>query len=318
MEEMAEPIEIPTRREVIVKVARKLVSPHRLRRYLEFKFVHGNEYPYFDFVDTFPGLARLVNGLARPRLEMDTPIFLAGLRRSGSTLFYRLMNAHSRLFVFNERFPGDRLNGRGVASERNLLYAAGDPVGFRRITCRYLNPWLRSHYKRWGVKLALELAHPHPGSISAAAMGKILTAFPRSRTLLIVREPRDFVLSALNRGGHDTEWWIEEYLAMISLYEELGGHYRSSVLIVRYEDLVTDPERTIRRCCEFTDLPYEWTMLDPTRWSIKGPREYQSARIEARLDKWRTVADENSRIVDRIAERCFPAASRFGYKRAGI
>jgi hypothetical protein len=318
MQETVEPIEIPTRRELILKAARQLVSPGRLRRYLEFKFVYGNEYPYFDFADTFPVLARLVSGLAWPRPALDAPVFLAGLRRSGSTLFYRLLNAHSRLFLFNERFPGDRMNGRGIASKRNLLYSSGDPVEFRRVARRYLNPWLRARYTRWGAKLALELAHPHPGSVSAQAMEKILMAFPRARALLIVRDPRDFVLSALDRGGRDTEWWIEEYLAMTELYACLRRRYRSSVVIVRYEDLVTGPERMIRRCCEFLDLPYERAMLDPAHWSIKGPPEYQSGSIEAKLDKWRSADGGRSVVVRRVSERCFPAASRFGYRRAEI
>lgn len=311
---MLESVELPKRRKVALKAVRKLFSPADLKRYLEYKFVYGNEYPYFDLVDMFPGLSRVVTAMAPRRLVVDAPVFLAGLRRSGTTLFYRLMNSHSRLFLFNERFPGDRMNGRGVASGRNLLYSDTDTARFHRLACGYLGPLLRAKYSRWGAKLALELAHPHPGSISGEAMQKILAAFPRARLILIARDPRDFVLSALDRGGRDADWWVDEYLAMIDLFEALRLRSRDSVLTIRYEDLVRDTEGTLRRCCEFSGLDYQPCMLDPARWSSKGPREYESTTIEPRLDKWRTAGGADAAVVAQVSKRCFPYAERFGYR----
>ena len=43
---------IPTRKEILLKILRKLVSPRDLAKYLEFKTISGNEYPYFDFVSS--------------------------------------------------------------------------------------------------------------------------------------------------------------------------------------------------------------------------------------------------------------------------
>ena len=306
-------MEIPTRKDIAVKVVRKLASPADLLKYLEFKFVSGNEYPYFDFADIFPGLATAL-GLPFRRLDVDSPIFLAGLRRSGTTLLYRIISAHKSLFLFNERFPGDRLNGRGTSTLRNLLYGECGVERFRTITGRYLSPLLRAQYDRWGVKLALELAHPHPGSISAGAMARILAAFPGARVILIVRDPRDFVISALARGGHDVDWWIAEYLAMLNLADEIHKRHEDAVMTVRYEDLVQQPEESVRQCCEFAGLAFDSAMLDPALWPIKGPREYESKAIVTNSAKWKNAVGRDRAVVEKVSEACFPAASRLGYE----
>ncbi len=302
--------EIPTRREVLVKVLRKLASPSDLKRFLKFKLITGDEYPYFDFTDSFQRTSALLGMFGGSNLDIDSPVFIAGLRRSGTTVFYRVMNANSQLLLFNERFPGDRMGGRGVASLQNI-YSIDDPDKFHRIAVRYLSPRVREQYRRWGAKLALELAHPHPGSVSNNGMRRILAAFPGSRVIGITRDPRDFVLSALRRGGHDIQWWIDEYLAMMDLYTELGYTQRGSFMTIRYEDLVQHPEETLSKCCEFTSLPYDRNMLDPSQWSIKGPREYASSGIVANIEKWREGNDPE--IVARVTEACFPAAQDFGY-----
>jgi hypothetical protein len=303
---------IPPKRLILLKALRKLASPRELRKFLEYKFVSGNEYPYFDFADFFPRLSAMLTSVGRQRLDIDSPIFIAGLRRSGTTVFYRVMNANSSLFLFNERFPGDRMNGRGVSTHRNI-YTVDDPHRLRSIVSRYLSPRLRSRSERWGVKLALELAHPDPGSVSMPGMQHILAAFPRAKVIGITRDPRDFVLSAITRGGHDVKWWIDEYEAVMDLYSKLLISHRDSFITVRYEDLLTDAEQTVHHCCEFAGIPFERDMLDPSKWSVKGPREYENKGIVRQIDKWRRVSGADLEIVQRVTESCFPQATQFGY-----
>lgn len=305
--------QIPSRRDLLQKVVRKLRSPRSMLEFAKFKIVSGDEYIYFDFTDMFPSLASAVAKLRKGRLDIDAPIFVAGLRRSGTTLFYRLMNANTELFLFNERFPGDRMNGRGVSSEKNIYHMIDDPCIFHDIATKYLSPMVRGNYSRWGAKLALELAHPDPGSISIDGMHKILGAFPRAKVLGITRDPRDFVLSALKRGGHDAQWWIDEYVEMMLLYNELRLKSPGSFLVARYEDLADDPGSLVRRCCDFSGLEFEKDMLNPSRWSIKGPAEYESNQIAVQHGKWRAASGLEKNVVDRVTEACFPMASEFGY-----
>jgi len=304
---------IPSRREVLLKAFRKLASPRALQQFFDFKFIWGDEYPYYDFADLFPRLSGILTRIGRQRLDVNSPVFIAGLRRSGSTLFYRIMNANTHLFLFNERFPGDRMNGRGVPSTRNIYYSVEDRNSFRRTAVRYLSPKLRGQYERWGSKLALELAHPDPGSVSVPGMERILAAFPKAKVIGLVRDPRDFVLSALKRGGHDAQWWIDEYVTMMDLFGRLQNTHGDSFVIIRYEDLVEETEQTVHRCCEFAGIPFERKMLDPSQWSKKGPKEYEAMGIVSRVGKWSQVNDADLKIVSRTTEAYFPRATQFGY-----
>ena len=47
----------------------------------------------------------------------------------------------------------------------------------------------------------------------------------------------------------------------------LGAHVGGRYLELRYEDLVTEPERELRRVCEHASLSWEPAMLDHTRVS---------------------------------------------------
>lgn len=305
---------IPSRRELLGKILRKLASPRDLRKFIEFKTVSGDEYPYFDLVDQLPWVGSLLAKIGGGKLDIDAPVFVAGLRRSGTTLFYRVMNANSALFLFNERFPGDRMNGRGVPSENNIYYSVEDPADFRRMVISYLSPRLKRRYPRWGAKLALELAHPDPGSVSISGLERILAAFPRAKIIGVTRDPRDFVLSALKRGGHDVQWWVDEYKAMMDVFGRLAEKDATTIEIVKYEDLVENPNQVVRRCCGFAGLPFEESMLDPAQWSVKGPKEYESSRISGRHGKWRAATGNDKEVVDFVNDACFPAAARFGYE----
>lgn len=294
------------------KAGRKLASPARLAGYLRFKLVEGNEYLYHDLVDAAPAVASMLRVLPS-RVDFDRPVFLAGLRRSGTTLFYRIMNAHPALFLYNERFPGDRMNGGGVSTDRNI-WSIRDAEPFRDTVRRYLGPAVRRR-RRWGVKLALELAHPDPGSVAVEGMEAVLRFFPQCRVAGIVRDPRDFVLSALKRGGQSLEFWIAEYRTMHELFVRMKDAYPDRFRIVRYEDLVQDTETTVRDCCTFFELPFLPAMLDPGSWSVKGPREYDSSRIVAQTAKWRSAEGEARLAIGRVVEACFPAAETLGYRR---
>jgi hypothetical protein len=91
----------------------------------------------------------------------------------------------------------------------------------------------------------------------------------------LVRDGRDAALSFLElpEGFSGKTWaqprtvaqfaarWRTEILAAQRLGRHAGGRY----LELRYEDLVDEPERWLRRVCEHASLPWEPEMLDHTR-----------------------------------------------------
>lgn len=302
----------PTRTDVLKKVLVQLTHPRKLASFIRYKLRDGNEYLYYDLADMLPAVAGAAARCAPQRVDLARPLFLASLRRSGSTLFYRIMNANRDLFLFNERFPGDRMNGRGEATAANI-WSVEDPDLFRKIVYRHVGPHIRRRNRFWGVKLAMEPAHPNPGSLTVEGLAKVFRFLPGARVIGLVRDPRDFVLSALARAGHDVAWWIDEYRVMMDMFEQARSEHPDRFTTIRYEQILQDPEATIRACCSFAGLEFDETMLLPSSWSHKGPRVYASNRIVPQSEKWRKAEGPDAAIVRQVEAACFPAALRFGY-----
>lgn len=93
-------------------------------------------------------------------------------------------------------------------------------------------------------------------------IGKFIDTFPEAKIIHIIRDPRDSILSLMRR--HFKKHIAAEYwLSSIAAIQPFVG-YRN-LIEIRYEDLVTYPEDTIRKICTFLNIDFENTMLDETK-----------------------------------------------------
>jgi hypothetical protein len=108
---------------------------------------------------------------------------------------------------------------------------------------------------RWGDKT--------PGYVKQ--MREIQEYLPEARFIHLIRDGRDVALSQAERSLDEeapsiaevAERWQRRIRSAREQAVELN-HY----LEVRYEDLVADPEATLRRICEEIELPFDPAMLD--------------------------------------------------------
>lgn len=91
----------------------------------------------------------------------------------------------------------------------------------------------------------------------------VLTAFPESRLIHVLRDPRAVVASVLpldwgpSSAREGARWWLER-LAM-GLAAEAA--FPDRVLRVRYEDVLADPASTLDRVCRFVGVALEPSMV---------------------------------------------------------
>jgi len=82
--------------------------------------------------------------------------------------------------------------------------------------------------------------------------------FPRAQLLLVVRDGRAVTESGVRSFGWDYDWtmryWASGARRILQLADD-PGHFAGQFLIVKYEDLVSDAENTLRRVFDFLDLP---------------------------------------------------------------
>jgi hypothetical protein len=115
---------------------------------------------------------------------------------------------------------------------------------------------------RWGDKTPLYMQH----------LPLLERLFPDAIWIHLVRDGRDAALSFLElppdfsgktwalprTAAQFAARWRAEILAARRLGRRSGGRY----LELRYEDLVAEPERELRRVCEHASLPWEPGMLE--------------------------------------------------------
>jgi len=243
------------------------------------------------------------------------PLLVLGVRRSGTTLLRVMLDRHSELALPDESYfvpqLADRHRGEidpdAFADDLRRLPTLREwDVPVDEVRAR-LRPGMRTgeaigavyevyaarHGKRrWGDKTPMYMQR----------LGLLERLFPDALYVHLVRDGRDAAISFLAMpAGIVTETWAHprdatgfacQWRAEVTAARKLGaragpGRY----LELRYEELVAEPERELRRICDFAALAFEPEMLGyagevdvsskPHQQSLKRPPT-------AGLRDWRT------------------------------
>lgn len=223
----------------------------------------------------------------------ESPVFVVGCIRSGTTLLRQMLNSHPRLAIFHEsfvfrtwyllgkHFRATRLTndemmqkfisfflqtynpfGHGVRpifqfldtpSLRNSLMKCDRSI--REILKIFMKGWARSQNKaRWGDK-----ATPIHSELR-----RMYEMFPHSKFIHIIRDPRGVSYSLIQSG------WARDCLAAAYLWRDYVSQINrglaeipaGNVYEIRYEDLCTGPQPALERLCRFLNEDYDREMLD--------------------------------------------------------
>ena len=211
----------------------------------------------------------------------DEPIFVAGPDRSGTSLIFAFLASHPNVSMvrrtnmwryFHQRY-GD------LSRPENFERCLHDMVRYNRM--KHLNPdadRIRREFQQgpatYGRLFALFHEH-HAESRGKQRWGdkslhteyyvdRVSAEYPNARIIHMVRDPRDRYASVRKRHGRDsarvgaaTARWL---FSMRKARRNLK-RYPDQYLIVRYEDLASQPEETLRRVCAFIHEAYTPAML---------------------------------------------------------
>ncbi len=126
----------------------------------------------------------------------------------------------------------------------------------------------------WGRPRWLEKTPPN-----IYCFAQIRDLFPGTRFIQIVRDARDSMVSYYRRTGDPFLTVGQWYYAMLA-----GLQYADweDFLVVRYEDLVENPERTLRQVCGFLGEPYTDSLLEvesPSVDKLPSWRSHQQGSV---------------------------------------
>lgn len=218
------------------------------------------------------------------------PVFVAGLERSGTSLVYSLLASHPNVAMTRRTNLWRYFHGRyGDLSDDRALDACLDTMRrYRRLTVigtdfdrvrAELVAGDRTYARLFALieeQHAERLGKPRWGDKSLDTerhAEEILAAYPNARILHMVRDPRDRFASSATRWEH--RWGgvgagTAEWLASVRLGRAHAAAHPDNYLLLRYEDLVTEPGAALHAVCAFIGEPY-----DPEMFSMAGAPRFR-------------------------------------------
>ncbi len=262
-----------------------------------------------------------------PQDATPTPAFLLGFPRSGTTLTQQIVSAHPGVVAIDEQellvqtlLAAPRLVGRALAYPAMLDDLADTEWDILR----------RDYWRRAREQLGLELGGVTPLVLDKmplyiAHVGFIQRLFPQAPLLVMLRDPRDCVLSGFMQSFVPTVAMVhfDSLESSASLYARVMGLWLQArklpglyFLELRYEDVVGDLETQARRAIDFLGLPWDDAVLSyrkrlPGRYVSTPSRQDVARPVFTRArGRWRRYAAWLEPVQPRLA----PYVASFGYE----
>ncbi len=212
-------------------------------------------------------------------------ILIGGSPSTGSSLLRRILNRHTSVFCGSEtslftKKPlykdwtanKHRLFRRSIAGLHNAgwhhfngfildddyPYSKDDlkplieesDASFHEFIVQFYKPILKNSTKTiWAEKT--------PSNVFVFM--EFLSAFPDGKTIHIVRHPLDTIASLINRG---MSVFNACSVYLLNTAEGLTYEDNPKSHLVKYEDLVLQPENTVKELCSFLNIPFELDMIE--------------------------------------------------------
>jgi hypothetical protein len=191
--------------------------------------------------------------------EMQSPVFIVGFPRSGTTLLEQMLDAHDD-FVSTDEQPMVQCMLRHLA-ERGIAYPAGlgTLVDVDRGVLR--DVYLKEASHSVELKSGVRLVDKHP--LNFLALPLIRFVFPEAPLIFCQRHPCDSLLSSYMQDFRDPrlagecsslDRLAELYVRLTERWITDSGYFPSHILYCRYEELIADPTTQLQKIGDFLGL----------------------------------------------------------------
>ncbi|SFS11472.1 tetratricopeptide repeat-containing sulfotransferase family protein [Sphingomonas jatrophae] len=245
-------------------------------------------------------------------------VFLLGYPRSGTTLVENVLASASDVVALEERDTFAGIDGVLVANDGAMPDLDALPADMIE-RCR-ADYWARVRTLAGDVEGRCFVDMNPFNGIKLPIIARL---FPDARILLMRRDPRDVVLSCfrINFTPSPAAWCFSDlveaarhYDALMELTELCRERLPLAVHEVRYDQLVSAFEPTVRAFADFIGLPWtdDFRRFDRTAQS-RGVRTASATQVRRGLydgrGQWRRYATELAPVLPLLA----PWVARFGF-----
>lgn len=214
----------------------------------------------------------------------NTPFFIVGAGRSGTTLLRLILAGHSRLHIPPETWFVRPLVKELPLTERLSATQVDRAIGLMIEDYRWPDMGIPPEELRHRVAMlngprlvdVVNIVYQHHLALAGKqrfgdktpiyidVIPQLSVLYPGAKFIHLIRDGRDVAISNIDLGWDryyeraNFEWT----LAMAKRREYLSSPYASHILDVRYEDLVSNLEATVKQVCDFLGEAFEPAMLE--------------------------------------------------------
>ena len=232
------------------------------------------------------------------------PIFIVGCGHSGTSIMLAILGYHSSF--------------HSIPQESNLFMKSDREI--RSTLHQWDRECIEAGKKRWIEKTPTHIFQ----------IGKLSLHRPEAQFILMLRDGRDVACSLKARQPNALfstmiDRWIYDNLAGLQYWDD------SRVKVVKYENLVINPEKALRDVCEFLQEDYTSSIFDyhktPRFWysdKIQEPETHVGQAVHTQLrnwqinqpifdgrGKWKTEMTEEEKVI--FKDKAQKYLEQFGY-----
>lgn len=278
------------------------------------------------------------------------PIFVCGVQRAGTTLLVKMLNKsediqflpqESHYFpLFYQRknqfqqfkngtelsvFLKDKLPkvNYGWTENEAFLNQLTEQIEVDNFVPKTAAQLLRYTFKLWTQEVGenCRVGEKTPAHIYYAP--RIRKEFPACKFALMCRDPRAAALSELKKVGNNPritkEFNTFTFIVRWSTAVALAEHFskENDTIFIRYEDLIVEPESTLKSVCRHLSVDYKKELLDVgvTNSSFQDKKQKGIRFNTQNLDRWKTELPQA--IIDLIEYHLGTQMQKLNYSLSG-
>ena len=216
--------------------------------------------------------------------EWPIDFLIVGAGRGGTSLLMGLLDGHSELEIGYELHAIACLMGFDLPEAARSHRAEMMDYRISHFLRRCREEAAQHPRKLWGNKITTEQAyglHDH-NVVNGSSVDEIHALFQQqladTPVIFILRDGRSCVRSKLARTGQDLAHAVSRWKYSVRMCRQLRRQH-AKLHVLKYEDLLRDPETTLSEVCNFLGVEYQPAMLQGVA-NEKMLSEYRSSKID--------------------------------------
>lgn len=229
----------------------------------------------------------------------QTPVFIVGMPRSGTTLVEQILARHPQVHARGELTVLSSVLRRRLGVDFRLNFAPSlvkiAPPELQQLGRQYLEQLTAP------AGSAARVTDKMPSHF--ALLGLIHVLFPQARIIHCRRDPLDTCVSCfttLFKNGQAFSYDLRELGEYYCLYEQMMAHWRAllprdAIFDIQYEALIHEPEVWTRKLVEHCGLPWDPACLEfsAARRAVSSASAFQVRQplYSSSVGRWRVYAE---------------------------